>query len=154
MPLGSIFSWRRLGADERGVAVVEFGLLAPVLALFVVAMIDLSQGFAERFAMQQAVNRSLELLLVNAPSAGANEDEVDYEGIRQEAATAAGVPIEQVVLRPYMLCGSRVLDDHDAVCADDEETARYVSLTVNKNFTGTLYVGTVPLVATGSMRVQ
>jgi hypothetical protein len=133
---------------------VEFGLLAPVLALFVVAMIDLSQGFSERFTMQQAVNRSLELLLVNAPSAGANEDEVDYEGIRQEAATAADVPIEQVVLTPYMMCDSRVVTDFEAVCAEGEETARYISLTVNKNFTGNFYLGTVALVATGSMRIQ
>ena len=61
------FAIRKLRGDERGVSVVELGLVAPVLALMIAGIIDLSQGLAQRFAMQQAVNRSLELVLAVPP---------------------------------------------------------------------------------------
>lgn len=143
-----------LRSDTRGVAFVEFGLFVPILALMVTAIIDLSQGLSTRFTMQQAVNRSLELLLVRTPAAGANDTDVDYTFIRQEAATAAGVPLTQVALTRYLMCDNARMSSYTGVCADGEETARYVSLRVDKSFTGTFYLGTVALSATGSMRIQ
>ena len=79
---------RGLGGDERGVSVIELGLVAPVVALFIAGIIDLSQGLAQRFAMQQAVNRSLELLLVEPLEEDVGEDQVDYDHIVAQAATA------------------------------------------------------------------
>lgn len=146
--------YRSLRRDERGVAFVEFGFLVPILGLLVVAIIDLSQGISQRFTMQQAVNRSLELMLVRAPSAGANDDDVDYTRVRQEAATAAGVPLSQVTVDRYLMCDSTRMASYTGVCPEGQETARYVKLTVNKPFTGSFYLGTVPLTASGSMRIQ
>ena len=145
---------RRLRRDDRGVAFVEFGLVVPVLALFVLAIVDLSTGLAQRFTMQAAVNRSLERLLVSRPSAGANDSSVDYTFIRQEAATAAGVPLAQVTLTQYFLCNGVRAAASATSCPENQEQARYLSLTVNKNFTSSFYLGTVPLSVTGSMRLQ
>jgi Flp pilus assembly protein TadG len=144
----------RLRGDDRGVAFVEFGFLVPILSVLVIAVIDLSQGLSQRFTMQQAVNRSLERLLVSRPVAGANDSSVDYTYIRQEAATAAGVPLSQVTLSQYLLCNGTQAASSATACPQGQEQARYISLTVNKNFTGSFYLGTVPLSVTGSMRVQ
>jgi Flp pilus assembly pilin Flp len=57
-----------LRRDERGTALIEFGFLAPFLAMLAMGVIDLSRGLAERFALQQAVNRSLELVQARPPS--------------------------------------------------------------------------------------
>jgi hypothetical protein len=154
MALRTLIShFRRLGADERGASLVEFAFFVPVLALFVLGIIDLSQGLAQRMSMQQAVNRGLELMLVQPPSAGANATAVDYTPIRQEAATAAGVPIDQVRLDEFLLCDG-TLAAVGATCATGQDSARYVELVVNANFIGTFYVGTIPLSATGAMRIQ
>ena len=148
-----ISRFRRLGADERGASLVEFAFFVPVLALFVLGIIDLSQGLAQRMSMQQAVNRGLELLLVNPPSAGANATAVDYTPIRQETATAAGVPLDQVRLDQFLLCDGTPAAA-GATCTAGQDSARYVELVVNANFIGSFYVGTVPLTATGAMRIQ
>ena len=145
---------RRLRRDERGVAFVEFGLVVPVLALFVLAIADLGQGLSQRFTMQAAVNRSLERLLVSRPSAGANDSGVDYTYIRQEAATAAGVPLSSVTVTQFILCDGVRAAASATACTAPQEQARYLSLTINKDFTSGFYLGTVPLSATGSMRLQ
>lgn len=144
----------KLRADDRGVAFVEFGFVVPILALFVLAIADLSAGLSQRFTMQAAVNRSLERLLVSRPSAGANDSAVDYTYLRQEAATAASVPLTQVTTSQYILCDGVRAAASATSCPENQEQARYLTLTVNKNFTSSFYLGTVPLSVTGSMRLQ
>ena len=146
--------WRRFGGDERGVALVEFAFIVPILALFVMAIVDLSQGFAQRMTMQQAVNRGLELLLVHPPTAEDDDSAVDYSGIRQEVATAAGVPVSQVTLTEFLMCDGTRAGASATTCATGEDAARYIQLTVNQNFTGKFYVDSMTLTATGSMRIQ
>ena len=67
-----------LARDERGTSLIEFGFLAPFLALLAMGIIDLSRGLAERFAIQQAVNRSLELVQARPAVAGATATDLDY----------------------------------------------------------------------------
>ena len=145
---------RGIGGDERGVSVVELGLVAPVVALFIAGIIDLSQGLAQRFAMQQAVNRSLELLLVQPLEADADEDDVDYDYIVEEAASAADVAEDQVSVERWLQCDDVRMDDYADTCPDGEDTARYFSLRIDKPFTGNFFVGEVDLFATGVMRIQ
>jgi Flp pilus assembly protein TadG len=152
--LSLIRTWQRLRRDERGVAFVEFAFLAPILAVFVLAISDLSRGIAQQMAMQSAVNRSLELLLVRAPTASATDTAIDYSTIRQEAATAAGVTLAQTTMSQYLMCDGTRAAAYDSTCTTGQDTARYVSITVNKNFVGNLYTGTIALSATASMRVQ
>lgn len=154
MPKRLLSFARTLRRDERGVAFVEFGFLVPIFALFVLAIADLGQGLSQRFTMQAAVNRSLERLLVSRPTAGANDSGVDYTFIRQEAATAANVPLSQVTLTQYILCDGVRAAASATACPQNQEQARYLSLTINKNFTSSFYLGTVPLSVTGSMRLQ
>lgn len=153
-PRSLLATWRRLRRDERGVAFVEFAFMAPILAVFVLAIADLSRGIAQQMAMQSAVNRSLELLLVRSPTASNTASSIDYSSIRQEAATAAGVPLTQTSMSQYLLCDGTRAASFESTCATGQDTARYISVTVNKNFVGNLYTGTVALTATASLRIQ
>jgi Flp pilus assembly pilin Flp len=145
---------RGLGGDERGVSVIELGLIAPVVALFIAGIIDLSQGLAQRFAMQQAVNRSLELLLVEPLEEDVGEDEVDYDHIVDQAAAAADVPEDDVTVDLWLQCNDVRMDNYNDSCAAGEDSARYFSLRIDKPFTGNFFVGEVDLFATGVMRIQ
>ena len=145
---------RRIGGDERGVSVVELGLVAPVVALFIAGIIDLSQGLAQRFAMQQAVNRSLELLLVRPLELEGSEDDIDYSPIVAEAASAAQVDEDDVSVDLWLQCDDTRRPNFDDSCASGEDSARYFSLRIDKPFTGSFFVGEVDLFATGVMRIQ
>lgn len=146
---------RALAADARGTSLVEFAAAAPVFALLVVGVGDISRGFSERLALQQAANRTLEL-------AHLGTRDPDYSYLIQEAAAAADVPESQVGLSQWLECdGTRKA--FDATCDDDEQIARYITLTINSTFTpafgsiaypGALPDGRVPLVAEASLRVQ
>jgi Flp pilus assembly pilin Flp len=151
-PLASRF--RRLRRDSSGVSMVEFGLLAPFLGLLVAGMIDLGQGLSERFTLQQAVNRGLEMLHSAAPEAGADESTIDYSFVRTEAAAAAGVPVGQVTMEQWLECDSVKQEDFDGSCDDEEEVARYIHLRIEKNYSGSLFLGEVEMAATGAVRVQ
>ena len=50
---------RRL-ADERGAAVVEMAIIAPVLALGVIGIVDVSNAYSRKLALEQGVQRAVE----------------------------------------------------------------------------------------------
>ena len=74
-----------LARDERGTSLIEFGFLAPFLAVLAMGIIDLSRGLAERFALQQAVNRSIELVQARPATAAATATDLDYGFAKAEA---------------------------------------------------------------------
>ncbi len=151
-----------LHRDERGLSTIEFAAMAPVLAFMVMGIIDLSAGFAQRFALQQAVNRTIEIAQI-----GTVYD--DYSFLEAKAAAAAGVPAEQVELRQWAVCdGGDDVGFHETCEEEGASTvvppvARYVELDVRKFydplFSSVGYPnrqadGTVELQAKVALRVQ
>lgn len=143
-----------LARDERGTSLIEFGFLAPFLALLTMGVIDLSRGLAERFAIQQAANRGLELVQARPAVAAADSDDVDYSFVKTEVATAAGVPESQVTLTRWLECDGAESGDVNGTCADGQAMARYLRVRVTKNFTGEFYYDTIPMAASGTLRTQ
>ena len=143
-----------LARDERGTSLIEFGFLAPFLALLTMGVIDLSRGIAERFATQQAVNRSLELVQARPGVADADDDDVDYSYVRTAAAAAAGVPENQVTLTRWLECDGVEQASVTGTCADGEDIARYLRVRIDKDFEGEFYFGTIPMRASGALRTQ
>lgn len=143
-----------LGRDERGTSLIEFGFLAPFLALLAMGMIDLSSGLAERFAIQQAVNRGLELVQSRPAIAAADKDDVDYSYVKTEVAQAAGVPAAQVTLTRWLECNGQGTGDVNGTCPTGQDTARYLRVRVTKNFNGEFYYASIPMAASGTLRTQ
>ncbi len=146
-----------LSADQRGVSIVELAVVAPVLAMLVVGVGDLARGFSEKYALQQAANRTLEMAQL-----GSSEENYDF--LIAEAADAADVDEDDVDLDQWLECnGSTAKKDWEDTCAAGEEVARYVTITINSTFDpvfgsvgypGALANGTVPISASASLRVQ
>ncbi len=145
---------RRLAPDEGGASLTELALVAPVLALFVTGIIDLGQGLSERFTLQQAVNRSLELLQAGPLEGDADADDVDYSDLITEAAAAANVPRENVRLRRWLECDNAPQANYSGNCDLGQETARYIELRVDKTFSGRFFLDGYPMVAAAAMRIQ
>lgn len=152
--MGGLGFFSRLRRDERGLSVVELGLVAPVLTLFVAGIIDLSMGLAQRFAMQQAVNQTLELVMVRPPQMDADDSEIDFSYVKSAAASAAGVSEDQVELDWWLQCEDERMADFDDTCDAGEDSARYLSVQVEKPFSGNFFVGDTTFVVDGAVRIQ
>ena len=142
-----------LARDERGTSLIEFGFLAPFLAVLAMGIIDLSRGLAERFALQQAVNRGLELIQARPAVASATATDLDYDFALVEARAAAGAGATVTMTR-WLECNGVDKGAASGSCADGEDTARYLRLRAVKNFQGDFYFSTIRMTATGAVRTQ
>lgn len=53
----------RLAADERGAAVIELALVAPVLALMAIGLVDMSNALSRKLALEQGAQRAIEKIM-------------------------------------------------------------------------------------------
>lgn len=53
----------RLRADDRGAAVIELALIAPVLALMVIGIVDMSNAFSRKLTLEQGAQRAIERIM-------------------------------------------------------------------------------------------
>ena len=149
-----------LRGDERGVSVVELGLVAPVIAFLIIGMTDIARGFAAKLNLEQGAYRSLEKAAVGTVQS-------DYSYLQAEAATAAGVPTGNVAVTYWLEC-DRVTQAYWAgVCLATQMTSRYVRVTITstyrpsfnysylgKNFFGVAPNGTITQTGSATLRVQ
>lgn len=53
----------RLFSNERGAAVIEMALVAPVLALGVIGIVDVSNAYSRKLALEQGAQRAVEKIM-------------------------------------------------------------------------------------------
>ena len=53
----------KLRADERGAAIIELALVAPVLALMAIGVVDMSNAFSRKLALEQGAQRAIEKIM-------------------------------------------------------------------------------------------
>ena len=117
----------RLGSDESGASLVEFALLAPFLGLLMVGIADYGRGFSERFALESAAHRTLERAAVGST-------QPDYSFLKEEAAAAGAVPIENVTFENWLECDGTKMPSYDSVCLEEQQVARYLYVKIEKDF--------------------
>jgi hypothetical protein len=118
---------RALGRDEKGASILEFTLIAPFLGLLTMGIADYSRGFSERFALENAAHRTLE-------RAGVGTTKSDYSFLKQEAATAAAVPVENVTLDNWLECGGTRMPNYTDPCEAGQQGARYIYIKIVKTY--------------------
>ena len=82
----------RLFANHRGAAVIELALVAPVLALTVIGIVDMSNAYSRKLALEQGAQRAVEKIMNTTESATveatlANEVQCQVNG----STTSGGV---------------------------------------------------------------
>lgn len=119
----------RLRKDSRGVAAIELGLIAPVLAVMVVGVIDISNGINRKLHLEQAAQRSLEMVLQTT-----GDDTVEA-AIVQQVVQQAEVPAESVTVTRRLECNRVQIADFTQECAANQIEARYIMVTINDRYT-------------------
>jgi Flp pilus assembly protein TadG len=89
-----MIAFRPLGllADNRGAAVIEMALIAPVLALGVIGIVDVSNAYSRKLALEQGAQRAVEKIMNTTENASvestlANEVQCQVNG----STTSGGV---------------------------------------------------------------
>lgn len=165
--------------DERGAAVIELALVAPILAALTAGIIDLSTAYSRKLAFEQGAQRAIEKIMQTT-------DDNTVEGtLKQEAicqvngqntdGTCSTSPITaaNVTVLYKLICRTTagatsstqtntdpvVFDTYTCTSAAPVEN-RYIEVTIRDNFTGIFihkFMGngsSFPIVASAGMRTQ
>ena len=141
--------------DSRGASLLELAIVAPLLAMLVAGVVDLGRGLSAKFALNQAVHRSLE-------KAAVSNRRTDYGYLKAETANAAAIAPANVTIDAWLECdGQRKASFADS-CAPEQQISRYVKVTAITHFRPMFDYGFaqasnaagIELKADASMRVQ
>ncbi|MGN6058291.1 MAG: TadE/TadG family type IV pilus assembly protein [Sphingomicrobium sp.] len=53
----------RLAADQRGAAVIELAIIAPIFALMTIGVVDMSNAYSRKLALEQGAQRAIEKIM-------------------------------------------------------------------------------------------
>ena len=146
-------------SDDRGNSLVELALIAPLFAALLVGAVDLSRAYSAKLNLEQAAQRTIELIQRSQYSTAQKDDFEDDA----EAAAGAG---STATVTAWLDCGhsGTALNYDTGTCANaDDPYARYVQVTIQNSFTpmfGRKYFpgananGTVTITATAGIRTQ
>ena len=119
----SILSLKRL-RDERGAAVIELALIAPILALMTMGIIDVSQAFNRKLTLEQAAQRAIEKVMQTTGKT------TPAETIKAEAAAQGEIDEDDVTVSYRLECNGTVEAEFDTECDPGENEARWLEVTV------------------------
>lgn len=121
---------------QRGAAIIELAIVAPVIALMTVGVIDLSNGFSNKLRLEQAAQRSIEKVMqttgvTSVETTIVNEAVCQVNGTNTDGTcktapiTAANVAVEHLL---YCNAAADPIDAED--CATGETESRWVRVTI------------------------
>ena len=145
-----------LRRDQRGAAIIEMAMAAPILSLMLIGMVDLSRGYSAKLQLEQAAQRSIEKVMQGS------KNTTVYDSLKTEAATAAGVAESAVAVDYWLECNGSRAGDYETNCATGQSYARYLSVEITKvyrpmfkmRFLGAKADGTYDLKGKAGIRVQ
>jgi Flp pilus assembly protein TadG len=156
--MGIASALRSLLRNTEGVAVVELALAAPILALMVVGVADLSNAYSRKLALEQAAQRSIEKIMQTTASTTPDET-VKNEAVAQ---AGGGLVADDVTVTYELYCDLVKQADYDTDCTATQSEARYLNVTVTDeyqpmfpmHFAAINANGTYTVTAQAGMRIQ
>lgn len=139
---------------ERGVAAVEFGIVAAILMILFVCAVDYGMGFYSNMQVQNAAQAGAEYAATHGFNAGAISSAVT------NASTSSGITISS---GPTKFCGCPsstgvTTASCGTTCSDGKVAGTYVSISAARNYSTLFnYPGipaTINQTATATVRIQ
>lgn len=115
--------------DDRGTGVIEMAVILPLIAIFLVNIIDVSAVVVHKITLQKAVNSSLEMALVKEYKPD-TESDADMAELKAEAARLAGVEESYVTTDKWLECDGEEQQEFTGECDPDQVIARYVQIRI------------------------
>ena len=164
---------RTIRRDERGAAIIELALVAPVFALMTIGIVDMSNAFSRKLALEQGAQRAIEKVMQTTETTTV-ENTLTTEAVCQVNGTNADgtcktspITTANVTVTDRLECvdGDGTIEvqaDPTGDCASNQTETRYISVTVTDTYTPMFPIhfaglnadGTYHLSATAGMRTQ
>lgn len=146
--------FRQLARENKGAAVVELALVAPMIATMVIGVVDLSNAFGRKLKCEQAAQRAIEKIM----NTSAN-DTVEAT-LQKEAADQAGVALSNVTVAYRLECNGTKTTATS--CNAGETSNQWILVTVKDTYTPLFPIkfkavnsdGTYHVQAEAGMRIQ
>ena len=119
---------KKLARSARGAATIELALVMPILTTLLIGVVDITTAFNRKLELEQAVQRSIERVMQTTT------DETVEANIKQEAAEAAGIDEDDVIVEYTLTCDG-VDTDYETDCTTGQAEVRYVNVSVTTTFT-------------------
>jgi len=118
-----------LARHEQGAAVIELALAMPFLALLVIGMVQLSNGYSTKLQVEQVAQRVVEKWQ------GSGFDTTQTATYQSEAAAAAGIATSAVTVDYWLECNGTRQASYSSTCSSGQTYARYASIDIQKSYT-------------------
>lgn len=169
-------SMQDLFGSERGAAIIELALIAPVFALMTIGVVDMSNAYSRKLGLEQGAQRAIEKVMQTTQGETV-EDTLKTEAVCQVNGTnsdgtckTSPITTANVTVTFRLECTNAdgtvdVFTDAAAAtdCASNQSEAQYVSVTVTDKYTPMFPIhfagidssdGTYHITATAGMRTQ
>ncbi len=122
--------WR----EQRGAAIIELAIVAPVIALMTVGVVDLSNGFSSKLKLEQAAQRSIEKVMqttgiTSVETTIANEAICQVNGTNADGSCkTAPITAANVTVTHRLECDGTLSAGVD--CATGEVSSKWIQVTI------------------------
>lgn len=148
-----MFRTRNLLGEERGAAIIELALIAPVFALLTVGVIDMTNAFNRKLALEQGVQRAVEKIMQTTQDQTVEdtlktEVQCQVNGVGADGTTCNTSPValSDVTVTWRLECtdgagtttaqSTTVAATYDTfICAPGSTSAGYLQVRVDNKFT-------------------
>ena len=125
-----------LGRANRGAAIIELAIVAPVIALMTIGVVDLSNGFNAKLRLEQAAQRSIEKVMqttgvTSVEDTIANEAICQFNGTNADGSCkAAPITTANVTVTKSLYCDAATAPTADPDCAAGEVESKWIKVTI------------------------
>jgi Flp pilus assembly protein TadG len=169
------FSAKRLRGNERGAAIMELALVAPILMTAIIGVVDIANAFSQKLALEQGAQRAIEKIMQTTQDSTI-DDTVKAEAVCQVNGTngdgsckTSPLTASNVTITYRLECttaGGTVTTylnaDAEQDCGAGLKQAQYVSVAIQSkyspmfpfHFAALNADGTYHISATAGMRTQ
>ena len=157
---------KQLARDKSGAAVVELALAAPILAMMVIGVTDISMAYGKKLELEQAAQRAIEKVM-QTTGESTPEDTIKKEAVCQFNGTNADGSCKTAPLTTanvtvtYNLTCDGTVTAYTSDCTGTQTEVRYITATANYIYTphfdlrfGTQPDGKYHLDGSAGVRVQ
>ena len=139
-------SARKLLRSERGAAIIELAMVAPVFALMTIGIVDMSNAYSRKLGLEQGAQRAIEKIMQTTQD-NTVDDTLISEAVCQVNGTNADggcksspITTSDVTVEHRLECidpsGTlHVSTDPTATCTGTQKTRTYISVTVHDKYT-------------------
>jgi Flp pilus assembly protein TadG len=131
---------RRLAREEGGLATIELAMIAPVLALMVMGISDISIAYSRKLELEQASQRAIEKVMQTTgettPEAAIQKEAVcQINGTNADGTCKTGRISTANVTAQYLLKCDGAETSYELDCAAGQTELRYITARVTDTYT-------------------